>query len=93
MEFEWDPKKAAKNLRKHGVSFIEAATVFNDDMSITIVDPDHSLDEDRYIIIGLSNRHRLLMVAHTERGDQIRIINVCKLTRSERKAYEEEIQD
>jgi len=90
MEFEWDPRKAEINLRKHGVSFTEAATVFGDDFSITVPDPDHSAEEDRYITIGWSERRRLLVVAHTERSGHIRIISVRELTRSERKAYEEE---
>jgi uncharacterized DUF497 family protein len=93
MEFEWDPQKAAKNLRKHKVAFTEAATVFSDDLSITIHDPDHSVDEERYITIGWSHRRRLLMVAHTERGDRIRIISARELTRAEREAYEQETQD
>jgi hypothetical protein len=71
------------------VSFAEAATIFEDDLSVTIYDPDHSEDEDRYITIGLSNRGRLLMVAHTERGDTIRIISARELTSAEREAYEE----
>jgi uncharacterized DUF497 family protein len=90
MEFEWDPRKAAKNLRKHKVAFTEAATVFSDDLSITVYDPDHSMDEDRYITIGWSHGRRLLMVAHTERGDRIRIISARELTRTEREAYEQE---
>lgn len=90
MEFEWDPKKEAKNIRKHKVSFSEAATVFGDTLSTTVPDPDHSEEEDRYITIGLSQRHRLLMVAHTERGERIRIISARKLTLTEREAYEEE---
>ena len=90
MEFEWDPKKEAKNIRKHKVTFSEAATVFGDTLSTTVPDPDHSGDEDRYIVIGLSHRHRLLMVAHTERGERIRIINARTLTSTEREAYEEE---
>jgi hypothetical protein len=89
MRFEWAPGKAAKNLHKHKVSFAEAATIFEDDLSVTIYDPDHSEDEDRYITIGLSNRGRLLMVAHTERGDTIRIISARELTSAEREAYEE----
>ena len=93
MEFEWDPQKAAKNLRKHKVAFTEAATVFGDDLSITIHDPNHSVDEERYITIGWSYRRRLLMVAHTERGDRIRIISARALTRVEREAYEQETQD
>ena len=63
MEFEWDPRKAAKNLRKHEVAFIEAATVFSDALSATVSDPDHSEDEDRHIIVGMSNRFRLLIVS------------------------------
>jgi uncharacterized DUF497 family protein len=89
MRFEWAPEKTAKNLHKHKVSLAEAATVFEDDLSITIYDPDHSEDEDRYITIGLSNRGRLLMVAHTERGDAIRIISARELTSAEGEAYEE----
>ena len=90
VEFEWDPKKAAKNLRTHGVLFNEAATVFGDPLGTTVPDPDHSLAEDRYITVGMSSRRRLLMVAHTERGERIRIINARELTRAERDAYEEE---
>jgi uncharacterized protein len=90
VEFEWDPKKAALNLRKHGISFDEAATVFGDLLGTTVPDPDHSLAEHRYITIGMSNRHRLVMVAHTERRERIRIISARELTRSEREAYEEE---
>ena len=89
MDFEWGPRKAALNLRKHGVSFIEAGTVFGDEMAITVPDPDHSKDEDRYITIGWSNRRRLLMVSHTDRGYKIRIISARELTRNERKGYEE----
>ena len=92
MEFEWDPKKAAKNLRKQRVSFNEAATVFGDPLSTTVPDPDHSMAENRYIIIGISNRRRVVMVAYTERGERIRIISARELTRTERKAYEEEAQ-
>ena len=91
MEFEWDPQKEAKNIRKHKVTFSEAATVFGNTLSTTVPDPDHSEEEDRYIIIGLSQRHRLLMVAHTERGERTRIISARTLTPAEREAYEEEI--
>ena len=90
MEFEWDPKKAAKNFRKHGISFDEAATVFGDSLGTTVADPDHSAGEDRYITVGMSDRRRLVMVAHTERGERIRIISARELTRAERKDYEEE---
>jgi uncharacterized DUF497 family protein len=89
MEFDWDPNKAASNLRRHNVSFSEAATVFSDPLSMTVPDPDHSLDEDRSITVGLSHRDRLLIVAHTERGDRIRIISARELTRTERAQYEE----
>ncbi|HEX6292199.1 MAG TPA: BrnT family toxin [Herpetosiphonaceae bacterium] len=75
MEFAWDPNKAASNLAKQKVSFHEAATVFRDPLSITFDDPDHSEDEDRFIIIGTSAGGRLLMVAHTDRGSRTRIIS------------------
>lgn len=93
MDFEWDPKKAAANLRKHGVSFYEAATVMMDGLSVTFPDPDHSQVEERYITIGTSSRQRLLMVAHTDRGDRVRLISARELTRAEREAYEKEILD
>lgn len=89
MRFEWDPKKAAANLRKHGVSFDEAATVFLDDLSLTGEDPDHSLDEERQVTFGISSDGRLLVVAHTERGGRIRVISARTATPSERKLYEE----
>jgi len=89
MEFEWDPLKAALNSNKHGVLFTEAATVFNDPLSMTVYDPDHSLDENRYIIVGMSHRFRLLIVAFAEHGNRIRIISARQLTRTERKTYEE----
>ena len=89
MEFDWDPQKATSNLRKHKVSFIEAATVFSDEASITVSDPDHSDDESRFIIVGLSGSRRLLIVSFVERRGQIRIISARKLTRKERKTYEE----
>ena len=88
MEFEWDVRKAAVNLRKHGVSFQEAATVFGDFLSTTARDPDHSSGEERYITVGFSNLGRLLMVAHAERTDRIRIISARTLTPSEKRAYE-----
>lgn len=89
MKFSWRPNKAAKNIRKHKVSFHEAATVFADPLSVTVSDPDHSNDEERYIIVGFSNRGRLLMVSHTERGNMIRLISARKLTPEERRQYEE----
>jgi uncharacterized protein len=90
MDFEWDPNKAEINLRKHGVSFAEAGTVFGDELAITVPDPDHSDDENRYITVGWSNRRRLLIISHTDRDDKIRIIIARELTPRERKTYEEE---
>jgi uncharacterized DUF497 family protein len=89
MEFDWDPHKANANYRKHGISFAEAGTVFGDDFATTVPDPDHSLDEERFITIGWSNRRRLLIVSHTDRGNRVRIISARELTKSERKDYEE----
>lgn len=91
LKFEWDPAKAKANQRKHRVAFKEAATVFRDSVSVTLYDPDHSEEEDRFMTVGFSTGGRLLMVAHTERRDQIRIISARELTWMERKAYEEEI--
>ncbi len=90
MEFEWDDRKAAGNLRKHKVAFEEAATVFGDPLSRTFPDPDHSDEEERSITIGLSDQNRVLMVSHTRRGKRIRIISVRRTTPRERRAYEEE---
>ena len=87
--FEWNPAKAKKNIEKHQVSFNEAATVFGDPMSITFYDPDHSIDENRFITVGLSHLGKLLIVSHTDRTDRIRIISARKATRRERKFYEE----
>jgi uncharacterized DUF497 family protein len=89
VEFEWDPEKAARNFKKHGIPFAEAATVFGDTLSVTSLDPDHSLEEDRCVTVGRSARGRFLLVAHVERGDRMRIISARELTRSEREAYEE----
>lgn len=85
MEFEWDTNKAALNINKHGISFGEAATVFSDPLSITYPDPDHSIDESRYITIGLSSSGKLLILAHTDRGDRIRIISVRVATQQRTK--------
>ncbi|MEK6405633.1 MAG: BrnT family toxin [Acidobacteriota bacterium] len=90
MEFEWDPKKAASNLRKHRVSFEEAASVFNDIHAAVYEDPDHSKAEKRYLTVGSSAQGRLLIVAYAHRGERIRIINARKVTRRERELYEEE---
>ena len=86
--FEWDDKKAAQNIKKHGISFEEATTVFGDPFSITIYDPLHSKEEDRFVILGMSNKNRILVVVHTERNDRIRIISARKATKKERKQYE-----
>ena len=89
MEFEWDPGKAADNLRQHKGSFTEATTVLGDFLGTTASDPDHSGDEHRYITIGSLNRGRLPMVAHAERHETIRIVSARKLTRNERGVYAE----
>jgi hypothetical protein len=88
LEFEWDSDKASSNIAKHGVPFEEAATVFGDPLSLTVYDPDHSQDEDRYITMGTSVENRLLLVAHTDRDDRIRVISARIATKRERKAYE-----
>jgi uncharacterized DUF497 family protein len=90
MDFEWDPRKAVRNLRRHRVSFREATTVFADPLGITVNDPDHSLDEHGYLTVGVSSRGRNSIVAHADRGDRIGIISARILTRGERRAYEEE---
>ena len=89
MIYEWDPKKAKANLRKHGVSFEEAATLFLDPLAITFPDPDHSDEEDREITIGLTTKRRVVFVSHCPRGDRTRIIGARRATRKERKQYEE----
>lgn len=88
LKFEWEPGKAATNLRKHSVSFQEAATVFGDETGATVYDPDHSDAEDRFLTIGYSNRGRLLIVSHTDRGDRIRIIRARTLKPTEQRQYE-----
>ena len=90
MEFEWDLHKAEANLEKHAISFEEATTVFGDPLSLTISDPDHSDDEQRFILLGQSYAGRLLVVVHTERGAGIRIIGARLATRRERVSYEQE---
>jgi uncharacterized protein len=88
MRFEWDSEKAAENLRKHRVSFDEAATAFFDPLSMTVPDPDHSVGERRFITMGASSDGRLLVVAHTEQGPTLRIISARLASASERKRYE-----
>ena len=89
--FEWDKGKAQRNLRKHRVSFDEAQTAFTDEYSITIPDAEHSHTEERLIIIGVSNKNRLLVVTYTERGKIIRLISARRATPRERHAYEEDL--
>lgn len=89
LDFEWDPKKAETNLRKHDVDFVEAGSIFDDPEFITLLDEEHSNDEDRFITIGLSNKNRLLLVAHTERENRVRIISARKAAKNEEKYYEE----
>lgn len=90
VRFTWDPRKAALNERKHGLTFLEAATVYVDRFSITMPDPIHSEGEERSVLIGQSYRGRLLVVIHVEQGDEIRLISARPATRRERRVYEEE---
>ena len=87
-EFEWDPVKAESNQKKHSVSFIEAATVFFDPLSITVADPEHSSDENRFVITGLSYQRQALVVVHVDRGDRIRIVSARRATPAEKEKYE-----
>ena len=87
--FEWDPEKARENEQNHGVSFLEASEVFSDDHSSSVSDPDHSIDEARYLIFGISKQGRHLVVSYTERGERIRLISAREMTSRERRAYEE----
>ena len=89
LAFEWNPEKAAANALKHGVRFEEAATAFADPLSVTISDPDHSVGEARYILIGRSLVSRMLVVVHLERGARVRLISARLATRRERRVYEE----
>ena len=89
MLFEWDPNKAKENLQIHGVSFDEAGTAFRDTLSLVIYDPLHSEAEDRFVLLGNSHKNRLLVVVHTARGDNIRLISARKASKKERKQYEE----
>ena len=88
IEFQWDKEKASQNLKKHEVLFEEATTAFYDPLSITIVDKEHSLEENRFILLGLSNQGRLLVISHSDRGDKIRLISARLATSKERKYYE-----
>jgi len=87
--FQWDPRKAASNIRKHAVGFPEAATIFLDALAWTFPDPDHAETESRFITIGLSSRGRIIIVAHADRGDRVRIISARRATRREMDEYTE----
>lgn len=89
MKTQRNPDKAELNRKKHGISFEEAATVFNDLLSVTFPDPDHSVEESRYVIIGVSRFGQLLIISHTDRGTKVRIISARKATRQEQRFYEE----
>jgi uncharacterized protein len=89
MEFEWDSEKDLANQRKHWVSFFEACEVFDDDHSSAVRDPDHSIDEDRYLVFGVSKGGRYLVVSYTERNGRIRPISARPMTPRERRAYEQ----
>jgi uncharacterized protein len=89
LKFEWDARKALANRAKHGVTFEEAGTAFSDFLSITVPDPLHPAVEERYVTIGKSERQRLLVVVHADRGDGVRLISARVATARERKAYEE----
>lgn len=88
--FEWDPVKAEANVHKHGVTFDEASTVFGDPFNLLMADPDHSRHEERYVLLGMSNRRRLLVVAFAERPPRTRLISARRAIRQERRRYEEE---
>jgi len=88
-EFEWDDEKSRSNIRKHRVSFEEASTAFADTMALTMFDEEHSVDEDRYVLLGESDRHRLLVVSYTEREDRIRIVSARVANRREKSQYGE----
>ena len=90
VRFEWDSRKAASSERKHGISFPEAATAFGDPLSITIPDPQRSVGEARFVLVGLTYRSRLVVVAHAEADDSIRIVSARPATPAERRSYEQE---
>jgi uncharacterized DUF497 family protein len=93
LRFEWDPAKDASNHEKHGVSFDEASTVFSDPLSFTILDPDHSEDEFRFLTLGTSVQNRLIVVIHTDRAEAIRLISARVATPRERRNYEHQKDD
>lgn len=88
LEFEWDERKAGANFKKHGVSFLEAASAFLDELSLVIADPDHSEEENRFVLVGQSVHGRVLVVVHVERGVRLRIISARRATRREREDYD-----
>jgi len=89
MDFEWDQSKADANEKKHGVTFLKATEVFGDDLSSFVADPDHSAEEDRFLLFGATKSNKRLVVSFTERNQIIRIISARRMTPSERKAYEQ----
>jgi uncharacterized DUF497 family protein len=89
LEFEWDEAKALSNIRKHRLTFEEAVTAFSDYLSLTVPDPWHSHSEHRFVLIGHSNKNKLLVVVHTERGEKVRIISARQATRHERRYYDQ----
>jgi uncharacterized DUF497 family protein len=89
MDFEWDPAKGRANESKHGVSFSEASEVFGDDHASTVPDPDHSAEEDRHLIFGISKAGRFLVVSYTQRNNRVRLISARQMTPRERRAYEQ----
>ena len=88
MDFEWHPQKADINIKKHGVSFEEASSVFGDSLSVTYPDPDHSIQEERFLMIGLSNKHRILVISHMYYNETVRIISARQTTKREQRFYE-----
>jgi uncharacterized DUF497 family protein len=92
LSFTWDERKNRQNQKKHGVSFDEAQSVFFDDQAREFFDPEHSEDEERFVLIGYSHRGRILVIVHTDRGDRIRIISARQATRKERRHHEENAQ-
>jgi uncharacterized DUF497 family protein len=92
LQFEWNPRKARENQQKHRIGFWEAATVVGDSLAVTILDPDHSEGEERFVTVGYSLRQRLLVVVHTDRRDVVRLISARRATKRERVMYEEDDQ-
>lgn len=90
MKFEWDPKKAERNFKKHGVTFEEGSTVFGDPLAATVADRRHSAEEKRFVTMGQSTENRLVVVAHVDRSEQVRIISARLATRREKRKYESE---